>query len=255
MSLISAEITQAAAAVATSTYRPGDDLLDSVLAALPPLIADAPLAWHRTHRTWAAKGIAAFRPADVVEAMFVGQIVVLRHLGASLTSRASVHANSPMQARRLDRCAVAMMRAGAGLERGLRRQQRSAVPPGGEWAAEGFDLVAMEAFWRGMPEGEAGAAPSPPLRRAERPPDQASRRVKMPRGRLQWGCLGPLLAGQAREAAEVRKGGDGSGRVISCGKKSPACVGEGPMQPATAREPARRIDPVGSRPRAPGNRP
>jgi hypothetical protein len=158
MSLTSAEITQPATAVATATYRPGDDLLDCVLAARPPLVADGPLAWHQTHRTWVAKEIAAFRPADAVEAMFVGQIVVLRHLAASLTSRAGVHTNSPVQARWLDRCAAAMMRAGAGLERTLRRQQRSAVPPGSEWAAEGFDLAAMEPFWRSMPEGEAGAA-------------------------------------------------------------------------------------------------
>jgi hypothetical protein len=154
MSLPSAEITQPATEVAMSTYRPGDDLLDCVLAALPPLIADAPLGWHRTHRTWVGKEIAAFRPADAVEAMFVGQIVVLRHLAASLVSRAGAPGNSVAQARRLDRCAVAMMRAGAGLERTLRREQRSAVPPGGEWAGEGFDLAAMEAFWRGIPQGE-----------------------------------------------------------------------------------------------------
>jgi hypothetical protein len=73
MSLASAEITQPATAVATSTYRPGDDLLDCVPAARPPLVADAPLAWHRTHRTWVAKEIAAFRPADAVEAMLSGR--------------------------------------------------------------------------------------------------------------------------------------------------------------------------------------
>jgi hypothetical protein len=151
MSLTKAGTTRSATPVATPPYHPGEDLLDRVLAALPPLIADAPLVWHRTRRTWVGKEIAALRPADAVEAMLVGQIVVLRHLAASLTNRAGLATNSPAQTRRLDRIAAAMTRAGAGLQRTLQGEQRRVVPPGGEWAAKGFDPAAMEALWRDTP--------------------------------------------------------------------------------------------------------
>jgi hypothetical protein len=255
MSLLSAEITQPATAVATSTYRPGDDLLDAVLAALPPLIADAPLAWRRKHRTWVAKGIAAFRPADAVEAMFVGQIGVLRRLGGKPDeSGRCAHQFSGAGA------AAGPVRGrddgggrGTGAHAAALAEKRGAagrrVGGGGFRSGGDGGILARHA-------GSGGGSVFPGCVERSDPRIMRPAGPRCPMTGSSGACLGPLLAGQAREAAEVREGGgDESGRVISCGKGSPACVGQGPIQPATAREPAHRIDPVGPRPGAPGDGP
>ena len=114
---------------APPTYPLSDEQLNRVLAALPSLIADAPLAWHRTHRKWVVQEIAAFQPADSAQAGFAGQIVVLRHLAASMSSGIVLSANTIAKARRLRRAVAALTRTGEQMERTLRQWQKTARPP------------------------------------------------------------------------------------------------------------------------------
>ena len=148
MSPVKAEHTHRVTQVATPTYRLSDDLLDRVQAALPPMVANAPLAWQRTRRKWIIKEIAALHPADALQAVLAGQIVMLRHLAASLMGRAGLRTTSLDQARQLGRTAAALTGTCERLERTLRRRQKSAVPPGGARVADGFGLAAMDARWR-----------------------------------------------------------------------------------------------------------
>jgi hypothetical protein len=148
MSPTKPEISPQVAQVATPTYPLTDDLLGSALAALPKLIPDAPPAWHRTHRKWVTKEIAAFHPRDAVQALLAGQVVVARHLAASLMGRAGLRATSLAWARRLGRIAAGLMRTSERTGLALRRVQKNATPPGGAWAACGLDLAATDAAWR-----------------------------------------------------------------------------------------------------------
>src|SRR6202034_193148 len=88
MSPIKAKSAHHATQVATPTTPLSDELLDRVLAALPPLVAGALPAWHRTHRKWVSKEIAAFRPTDAVQACLAAQIVVVRHIAGSMLALA-----------------------------------------------------------------------------------------------------------------------------------------------------------------------
>ena len=119
MSPVKAEHTHRVTQIATPTYRLSDDLLDRVQAALPPMVANAPLAWQRTRRKWIIKEIAALHPADALQAVLAGQIVMLRHLAASLMGRAGLRTTSLAQARQLGRTAAALMGTGERLERTL----------------------------------------------------------------------------------------------------------------------------------------
>jgi hypothetical protein len=184
MSLVKAKTTHPVTPVASPTYRLGDDQLDPVLADLPSMIADAPLAWQRTRRRWIRREIATLHPADALQARLAGQIVVLRHLAVRTLGVADLGSNSPAQARRLGRAAAATMREGERLECALRRLQKTAVPPGGARAAEGCDLPAGDAGRRNDPvqreaDGGWGARPSPSTLRVSRQsasrPDPAKR--------------------------------------------------------------------------------
>lgn len=148
MSPVKAEHTHGVTQVATPTYRLSDDLLDRVQAALPPMVANAPLAWQRTRRKWIIKEIAALHPADALQAVLAGQIVMLRHLAASLMGRAGLRTTSLAQARLLGRTAAALAGTGQQLERELRRRRKNAVPPGRAGATDGCDLASMDALWR-----------------------------------------------------------------------------------------------------------
>jgi hypothetical protein len=183
MSRAKAKTTRRATHGTTQTYALGDDQLDPMLAALPSMIANAPLAWQRARRTWILGEIAALHPADALQAGLAGQIVVLRHLAVRTLGWADLRTTSPAQARRLGRTAGALAGAGERLERALRRWQRSAVPPGGARAADGFDLLAGEVGWRNdAMQREAGdgggAAPSPVALRAPTSPALRERCTK-----------------------------------------------------------------------------
>jgi hypothetical protein len=184
MSVVKAKSTRPITPIAPPTYRLGDEQLDPVLAALPSMIASAPLAWQGMRRRWIRKQIAAFHPADALQAGLAGQIVVLRHLAVRTLGVADLGSNSPAQARRLGRAAAATMREGERLECALRRLQKTAVPPGGARAAEGCDLPAGDAGRRNDPvqreaDGGWGARPSPSTLRVSRQsasrPDPAKR--------------------------------------------------------------------------------
>jgi hypothetical protein len=164
MAPVKTEIVPCPPQGATLAYRLSDDQLDLVLAALPSMVANAPLAWHRTRRKWIIKEIAALHPTNAVQAAFASEVVVLRHTAASLTGLADPRTTSPEQARRLNQGAYALTRMGERLERTLRRRQTNAVPPGDTWAAGGFDLLAMEALWRNNRGDE-----SPPACAAQQP--------------------------------------------------------------------------------------
>jgi len=127
MTLSKAQTAHRAAQIAPPPFRISDEHLDSVVAALPPLIAGAPLAWHRTHRKWVAQEIAAFRPADAAQAGAAAHIVVVRHTAASLTSEALRETGSLALAGRLDRTLAALARAGGRMERTLRLLRRRAA--------------------------------------------------------------------------------------------------------------------------------
>ncbi len=132
-----ARATHCAAAIAPPTYPISDGQLDRVVAALPPLIAGAPLAWHRTHRKWVAQEIAAFRPADAAQAGVAEHIVVLRHIAASMTSAAFRQTGSLAWAGHLDRAVAALTRAGVRMERTLRVLRRRAASAGDRPAGDG----------------------------------------------------------------------------------------------------------------------
>ena len=127
MTLSKAQTAHRAAQIAPPPFRISDEHLDSVVAALPPLIAGAPLAWHRTHRKWVAQEIAAFRPADAAQAGAAAHIVVVRHTAASLTSEALRETGSLALAGRLDGTLAALARAGGRMERTLRLLRRRAA--------------------------------------------------------------------------------------------------------------------------------
>ena len=178
MSLVKAKITHPVTPVAPPTYRLGNEQLDPVLADLPSMIADAPRAWQRTRRRWTRKEIAAFHPADALQAGLAGQIVVLRHPAVRTLGAADLGGNAQAQARRLGRAAAATMREGERLECALRRLQKFAVPPGGARTAEGVDLPAGDAGRRNDPmqrEVDGGWGERPSLAALRAPRQSASR--------------------------------------------------------------------------------
>jgi len=149
MSFAKAKFTRRGPQGTAPTYHLSDAQLAPVLAALPPLLAHAPLDWHRSRQKKIVKEIAAFQPADALQARLAGNIVVLRHLAASAMSWANVRTNSPEQARLLGREAAMLMGAGDRLEHALRQQQKRVGPPPGGGGGGGR---------RGAGGGKRGAA-------------------------------------------------------------------------------------------------
>jgi hypothetical protein len=117
-----------------------------VVAALPALIAGARPAWHRSHRKWVSKEIAAFHPADPLQTMLVGYIVVLRHAAASTRSAADLGPLTPAQVCRRERSAAKLMRAAECAKAALRREQKRAARRGGARSADSFGSAAPDAL-------------------------------------------------------------------------------------------------------------
>jgi hypothetical protein len=149
--------------VAPPPYVLSDDLLDSVLATLPPLAEAAPPAWHLMRRARIAREIAAWQPGDAAQARLAGQIITLRCVAVHTMGLASRPGTTPEQARRVERVADGLARMARQLERALRRRQKLGVRPGGAVAWEGVDLLALVAAWdRNAVQIEGVAAePSP----------------------------------------------------------------------------------------------
>jgi hypothetical protein len=165
MSSLEAEITHRATQVATPVYQFSDEQLDHVLAALPPLVADALPAWRRTHRKWVSKEIAAFRPTDEVQARLAAQIVVVRHIKGSMLGLAGCGSCSPQQERWLDRTEAVLLRTGELLQRTLRRRQKTPASSVGVQATESIALLVTDAplrsevIQRGTVDSSTGTAP------------------------------------------------------------------------------------------------
>jgi len=180
MSLAKAKTTQPANQAAAPTYPIGAEQLNPVLAALPTMIDNAPLRWQRTRRRWILNEIAAFRPADALEAGLAGQIVVLRHVAVRMLGEAHGGAYSPRQARRLARTSATMLQAGERLARALQRWQKCVVRMGWARAQEGVDLAAGDAGRRGDAaqgdgNGDRGEGPSPSTLRGSTSPAPRAR--------------------------------------------------------------------------------
>jgi hypothetical protein len=140
------EITHRAAQAATPIYQVRDDEVDRVVAALPALIAGARPAWHRSHRKWVSKEIAAFHPADPLQTLLAGYIVVLRHVAASTRSAADLGPRTPAQACRQERSAAKLMRAAECAKAALLREQKRAARRGGARSTDGFGSAAPDAL-------------------------------------------------------------------------------------------------------------
>jgi hypothetical protein len=117
------EIATPTPRVAAPAYALDDHLLDSVLATLPAMAAEAPPAWQRTYRASVAREIASFHPKDVLQARLAGQIVTLRHLAAWTGGRADPRTCTALEMRRLGRMADDLVRTGRGAEKLLRSLQ------------------------------------------------------------------------------------------------------------------------------------
>jgi len=155
-----------ASEAAPPTYPIGAEQLNPVMAALPSMIDDAPLRWQRTRRRWILNEIAAFRPADALEAGLAGQIVVLRHVAVRMLGEADGDAHSLGQARRLARTSATMLRAGDRLARALQRWQKCVARMGWRKGEAAADLPVADAgrrndAARGEGDGDRGEGPSP----------------------------------------------------------------------------------------------
>jgi hypothetical protein len=142
------DIIPFAAQAEPPAYRLNDTVLDTVLSALPPMTATAPAAWHRMRRERVRQEIMALHPTDAAQEAIAGHIVVARYHAADTMALAARPANSPAEARRLDRTARGLARAGKGLERTLRQRQKMVRSPGGgiDWGS--IDWLALDAVWR-----------------------------------------------------------------------------------------------------------
>jgi hypothetical protein len=179
---------------ATLIYQVRHDELDRVLAALPALVVGARPASHRSHRKWASKEIAEFHPADALQALLAGYIVVLRHVVVSTRSAADLGPLTPAQVCRQERSAAKLIRAAKYANATPRREQKRATRRGGARSGDGFGSAAPNAFGRNvrMRRGAQGLAEvaSPLTCRTAR----AAPRVKRP-----GVGLGPLFAAQPAE--------------------------------------------------------
>ncbi len=128
-------------------YRLGRDLLDPLLAGLPPPWPGAPVAWRHARLRRIINEIAAFAPFDWVEAMFASHVVLFRHLAADLERRSLAHEVPDRLAHRLRSSAADLLRTAAQAERRLNRRPPRPVPANVTPPTDGFDLAALDAVW------------------------------------------------------------------------------------------------------------
>jgi hypothetical protein len=168
--------TQTVAPIHTLT----GEALARVLAALPPLLPDAPPEWHRSRQKKTTREIAAFHAVDALQAQLAGQIVLLRHLATTEMAWARLQTLPPEIARLRARAAAGIMAAGDRTEHELRLLQKRPLPPAGAPTTNNPAQPPPNAsLRRNAIRPEPHRAPAPPPTQA--PPAHPARAPRPPR--------------------------------------------------------------------------
>jgi hypothetical protein len=138
-------------------YNLSNDLLEATFAALPAPPHDASTTWRYARITRLIAEIAAFMPADAVQARLATQILIMREMADTLTNRAYRPGVTIEQMCRLSRSSAEMVRTGALLERTLVRHQQKPVAFFGTVVADQVDVAALDAVWCGNPTPQPAA--------------------------------------------------------------------------------------------------
>jgi hypothetical protein len=147
-------------------YNLPPDLLEDLVAALPPPPDDAPDDWRLVRMDRVVEGIASRVPMNAAQASLAGLIVVTEGLALDMASRAGAKGLELAETVRLVRAADALTQSVTRLERTLERRQARVMPFRDVRPVDGADLVALARAWsrRKVEPVAGGAAAAVPIR-------------------------------------------------------------------------------------------
>jgi hypothetical protein len=159
-------------------YHLSPDLLDGLMAAMPPPPAEATGAWRQQRVTRVIEEIAARVPMDPAQAHLAGQIAVVQFMADDMAGRIGTPGQTPEEMHRLVRSTDALLHTISRLERTLERRQFRVMPFRDVNAVDGFDLEVLDGAWcrRTTPASAAARVPTeiPPTPRQAAMPEPAT---------------------------------------------------------------------------------
>jgi hypothetical protein len=142
-------------------YHLAPDLLEAVVAALPPPPASATTAWRHARLTRIIEEVAARVPMDAAQGHLAGQIAMVQFLADDFATRIHTPGLDLGQMCRLTRTTDALLHTVARMERVLERRQFRVMPFRDVKAVDGFDLAALDQTWCSTPLQQPATGPRP----------------------------------------------------------------------------------------------
>jgi hypothetical protein len=128
-------------------YHLSADLVAATFAALAPPPHDALPAWRHARVTRLIREITTLLPADAAQTRLASQILIVRELADTVSTRAYAPDVSVEQMCRLSRTSAELVRTAALLVRALERCQQTPVPFYGTVVEDEVDIAAVDAAW------------------------------------------------------------------------------------------------------------
>ena len=204
-------------------YNIPPDLIEDVVAALPPPPAGSTPTWRAERLNRVIEDIASRVPMNAAQASLAGQIVIATALANDMAKRACAPELDDAARCRLARTADAMMNTISRLERTMERRQFRIMPFRDVRPVEKIDMVVLDGVWcrRGAAAeaaaelpAEAGApVPEVPVAPPARPVVRAARPARPAKPQLK--SSGPQPT--AREGVTIERGDGWSMEVWSPG--------------------------------------
>jgi hypothetical protein len=147
MSEPSAGITFKVMSEMTPEYNIPPDLIEDVVAALPPPPDGVSAAWRGLRLTRVTEDIASRVPMNAAQASLAGQIVIVVALANNMAKRAVAPELGDVARCRLARAADALLNTVSRLERTLERRQVRIMPFRDVRPVEKIDMVVLNGVW------------------------------------------------------------------------------------------------------------